>query len=67
MKTWTFPANVKQALLRYDCLGFDYAWQAGQALLTHADWQERWDWSAISAKDMAIIATWISNVTNRNN
>lgn len=65
MRTWEFTEAAKLAILRHDNLGFDYAWQAGQAILTHIDWSTRWDFGG-KEQDIAILAAWKESLIRLN-
>jgi hypothetical protein len=58
MLPYRLTSEVKAVLISQDLLGFDYAWQAAAAILTHYDWSVRWDFSHASAQDLLTLETW---------
>lgn len=67
MLPFTLTKEVKLTLLKYDCLGFDYAWQAAAAILTHFDWSTRWDFKEASECEIEVLETWKSHTLSRLN
>ena len=40
---YKIPAEIRQALLTNDYLGFDNVYQAASAIITHEDYRDRWE------------------------
>jgi len=59
---YSIPLAVHDILNDHDRLGFDYTQQAAQAILTHDDYAERWDFESINPIDAAVIERWKMNV-----
>ena len=62
MLPYRITAELKQILISQDLLGFDYAWQAAAAILTHDDWCIRWDFSEVTCDDLLVIERWKNTV-----
>jgi hypothetical protein len=67
MLPWRLTPEVKAAIVRQDCLGFDYPWQAASAILTHDDWVYRWDWSEATCEELETLEAWKNEILSRLN
>lgn len=58
MLPWTMTGEVKKTLLKHDCLGYQYAWQAAAAILTFDDWYFRWDMTEATCHELLLLERW---------